>query len=136
MSVEIFAEVLRSNELDFKDFAQLSSSLVYEGIVKAWHLHNIQTEMMTNLSGVVKFAFYDSRKNSPSHGLILDFLVDASVNPLAFVVPPGVAHGYRIVRGPAVLCYLTDRIYDPNDQLKIAYDDKSIGYHWGPPKIQ
>jgi dTDP-4-dehydrorhamnose 3,5-epimerase len=50
-------------------------------------------------------------------------------------MPPGVAHGYRIIRGPAVICYLTNRVYDPSDQVKIAHDDPAIGYDWGPPKV-
>lgn len=128
-----FRELIRSTEPGFQGFSQLSSSVVYEGIAKAWHLHWDQTESMTNLIGIVKFAFADRREKSPTFGTVLDFLVDSSVNPTFFTMPPGVAHGYRIVRGPAVICYLANRIYDPNDQIKIPHDDPAIGYYWGPP---
>ena len=130
-----FREIMRSSDPLFQGFAQLSSSVVYEGISKAWHLHEDQTESMSNLLGIVKFAFADRRKNSSTFGQIQDYLVDSTVNPHVFTVPPGVAHGYRAVRGPAVVCYLTNRIYDPKDQFKIPHDDAEIGYKWGPPEI-
>jgi len=128
-----FRELIRSTEPGFQGFAQLSSSVVYEGIAKAWHLHWDQTESMTNLNGIVKFAFADRREKSPTFGVVLDFLVDSSVNPTFFTMPPGAPPGYRIGRGPAVICYLANRIYDPNDQIKIPHDDPAIGYYWGPP---
>ena len=130
-----FREIVRATEPGFQGFAQLSSSVVYEGIAKAWHLHWDQTESMTNLSGVVKFAFADRREPSPTFGVVADFLVDSASAPLIFTVSPGIAHGYRVVRGPAVICYLTNRVYDPTDQVKIPHDDPAIGYYWGPPKV-
>lgn len=130
-----FREIVRSTEVGFQGFAQLSSSTVYEGIAKAWHLHWDQTESMTNLSGVVKFAFADRREQSPTFGVVQDFLVDSARGPMLFTMPPGVAHGYRVAQGPAVICYLTNRVYDPADQVKIAHDDPAIGYYWGAPKI-
>ena len=130
-----FRELVRQTEAGFPGFAQLSSSIVYPGVAKAWHLHRDQTECMTLLWGVAKFAFADRRKDSGTFGVVEDYLVDAVNNPLWFTVPPGVAHGYRVANGPAVVCYLSNRIYDPKDQIKIAHDDVEIGYHWGPPPI-
>jgi dTDP-4-dehydrorhamnose 3,5-epimerase len=130
-----FREIVRATEPGFQGFAQLSSSIVYEGIAKAWHLHWDQTESMTNLIGVVKFAFADRREASPTFGAVVDFLVDAARGPMFFTVPPGIAHGYRVAQGPAVICYLANRIYDPSDQVKIPHDDPAIGYYWGPPKV-
>jgi dTDP-4-dehydrorhamnose 3,5-epimerase len=130
-----FRELVRRTDKGFQGFAQLSSSVIYEGIAKAWHMHWDQTESMTNLLGIVKFAFADRRESSPTYGKIYEVLVDASCNPRIFTIPPGIAHGYRIVLGPAVVCYLSNRVYDPKDQIKLAHDDPSIGYDWGAPKI-
>ncbi len=130
-----FREVLRATEPGFQGFAQLSSSIVYTGISKAWHMHLDQTESMTNLSGVVKFAFADMRKESKTYGKVAELLVDACHNPVVFTVAPGIAHGYRVVSGPAVICYLANRVYDPKDQIKIPHDDKFINYNWGTPAI-
>jgi dTDP-4-dehydrorhamnose 3,5-epimerase len=130
-----FREIVRSTHDGFQGFAQLSASVVYEGIAKAWHLHWDQTESMTNVTGVVKFAFADRRERSPTFGVVQDFLVDAVRGPMLFTVAPGIAHGYRVPRGPAVVVYLANRIYDPSDQVKIPHDDPAIGYDWGPPRI-
>lgn len=130
-----FREILRHTDPGFQGFAQVMSSIVYEGIAKAWHLHKKQTESMTVLHGVAKFAFADRRENSPSFGRVEDFLVDSRANPLLFTVPPGVAHGYRIVHGPGVVLYVANQVYDPADQFKIPHDSADIGYEWGPPEI-
>lgn len=130
-----FRELVRDTDPGFEGFKQCSASVVQEGIAKAWHLHHDQTESMTVLHGIAKFAFADRRPKSPSYGTVQDFLVDSRVNPMVFTVPPGVAHGYRIIEGPAVIFYLTNRIYDAKDQLKIPHDAPEIGYEWGPPKI-
>jgi dTDP-4-dehydrorhamnose 3,5-epimerase len=131
-----FREILRKTDKEFPGFGQVSSSVVFEGVAKAWHLHNAQSESMTVAWGIAKFAFSDQRKGSPTKGVVEDFLVDSSVNPLLFTVPPGIAHGYRIIHGPAVIIYLASTIYDPKDQIKIAHDDPSINYAWGPPEIK
>ncbi len=130
-----FREIIRHTDDGYQGFGQLSSSIVYEGIAKAWHLHKDQTESMTVLSGVVKFGFADRREDSKSFGKVEDYLIESSANPALFTVPPGVAHGYRVISGPAVICYLSNRTYDPNDQFKIQHDDVQIGYDWGPPAI-
>ena len=130
-----FRELIRHTDPGFPGFAQLSTSVVYKGIAKAWHLHWDQTESMSSLIGIVKFAFADRRKDSKTFGVVEDYLIDSANNPMLFTVPPGVAHGYRIIRGPAVVCYQANRVYDPKDQIKIAHDDTEIGYDWGPPRI-
>jgi dTDP-4-dehydrorhamnose 3,5-epimerase len=53
------------------------------------------------------------------------------LRPWRILIPPGVAHGYKIIGGQeALLVYLTDRFYDPRDEGRIAYDDGSINYDW------
>jgi dTDP-4-dehydrorhamnose 3,5-epimerase len=32
--------------------------------------------------------------------------------------------------GPAHLFYITSRVYDPDDEGRIAHDDPRIGYDW------
>jgi dTDP-4-dehydrorhamnose 3,5-epimerase len=52
-------------------------------------------------------------------------------------IPPGVAHGYRVLEGPMHLFYITSRIYDPEDEGRIPHDDPQIGYDWTrPPEIK
>ena len=47
------------------------------------------------------------------------------------LIPPGVGHGYKVIGAtPAMLVYLTDRFYDPQDEGRIRHDDPSIHYDW------
>jgi dTDP-4-dehydrorhamnose 3,5-epimerase len=41
-----------------------------------------------------------------------------------------VAHGYKVLNGPAHLLYITSRVYDPNDEGRLPHDDARIGYDW------
>ncbi|MBS1859995.1 MAG: dTDP-4-dehydrorhamnose 3,5-epimerase family protein, partial [Acidobacteria bacterium] len=51
--------------------------------------------------------------------------------PWQLLIPPGVAHGYKVIGGEdAMLVYLTDRFYNPDDEGRIPYDDPGINYDW------
>ena len=47
---------------------------------------------------------------------------------------PASAHGYKVIgTGPAMLVYLTDRFYDPQDEGRIPYDDPQHSIRLGNP---
>jgi dTDP-4-dehydrorhamnose 3,5-epimerase len=47
------------------------------------------------------------------------------------LIPPGVAHGYKVVGTEAgMLVYVTDRFYNPKDEGRIPYNDPQIRYDW------
>ena len=55
-----FREVFRFNEwFDGVSVAQLSHSLVKEGVVKAWHGHLYQSQWNYVVSGQIRVAMYD-----------------------------------------------------------------------------
>jgi dTDP-4-dehydrorhamnose 3,5-epimerase len=45
-------------------------------------------------------------------------------------IPPGVAHGYRVLEGPVHLFYIVSKEYDGTDEGRIPHDDPQIGYDW------
>jgi dTDP-4-dehydrorhamnose 3,5-epimerase-like enzyme len=52
-------------------------------------------------------------------------------------IPPGVAHGYRVLSGPAHVFYIVSHEYDGRDEGRISHDDPGIGYDWtAPPEIK
>ena len=73
--------------------------------------------------------------DSPTHGHLLEILLGDEMEPSVLRVPPGVAHGYRVLSAEAHLFYITSRTYDPADEGRLPYDDPVIGYDWvsGPP---
>ena len=109
---------------------QVSAALNYPGAIKAFHYHLRQTDCWTPAAGMLQVALVDLRAGSRTFGVKNTMYVGA-LRPWQILVPPGVAHGYKVIgTEPAVLVYLTDRFYDPQDEGRLAYDESHIGYDW------
>lgn len=109
---------------------QVSFTLTYPGTIKAIHYHSEQTDLWVPVSGMVQVFLYDLRRRSKTFGLI-NTLYLGRVRPWEVLVPPGVGHGYKALGvEPIQLLYLTDRHYNPADELRIPYNDPDIAYDW------
>lgn len=129
-----FREVVRATDDFFSEgFAQWSHSLMYQGVIKAWHIHRRQVDWWYVGSGVLKVALYDTRPESPTAGMLMELLMGEGQNPQVLKIPPGVAHGCKCLSGPAHLFYITSNTYDPSDEGRIPHDDPEIGYDWLAP---
>ncbi|GAB4254626.1 MAG: dTDP-4-dehydrorhamnose 3,5-epimerase family protein [Acidobacteriota bacterium] len=133
-----FRELVRvSDEFFTEGFGQWSHSLMYPGVIKAWHIHRKQVDWWYVGGGVLKVALYDTRKESPTYGKLMELLMGDGQPPVVLRIPPGVAHGCKCLSGPAHLFYITSRTYDPEDEGRIPHDDPAIGYDWlKPPPIK
>lgn len=113
-----------------KDTTQVSAALSYPGTVKAFHFHRRQTDCWVPVQGILQVALVDLRKDSTTHG-VRNTLYVGPLRPWQLLIPPGVAHGYKVVGPePAFLVYITDRFYDPQDEGRIPYNDPQIHYDW------
>ena len=109
---------------------QVSAALNYPGIIKAFHYHKLQTDFWVPASGLLQVTLADLRLNSRSYG-VKNTLYVGSLRPWQVLIPPGVAHGYKVIgEAPSMLIYVTNRTYDPSDEGRIAYDDTGIAYDW------
>ena len=109
---------------------QISAALNYPGAIKAFHYHLHQTDCWTAVSGMLQVALVDLRVSSPTFGKRNTLYIGA-LRPWHVLVPPGVAHGYKVIGSdPAMLIYLTDRFYNPKDEGRLLYNDLSIAYDW------
>ncbi len=129
-----FLEVARLGEGLVAEFpgrgSQVSAALNYPGIIKAFHFHRFQTDYWVAAAGLLQVALVDLRRDSPTFGL-KNTLYVGSLRPWQVRIPPGVAHGYKVIgEQPSLLVYITDRTYDPSDEGRIAYNDRSIAYDW------
>ena len=126
-----FREIIRVTDDFFKEgFGQWSVSQMYQGVIKAWHIHRKQVDWWYVQSGVIKVALYDTRKESSTYKEIMEFLMGDNQQPQVLRIPPGVAHGCKCISGPANLFYITSKVYDPDDEGRIPFDDKEIGFDW------
>ena len=126
-----FCEIIRNSDNFFQGkFGQLSHSMAHKGVFKAWHIHKKQTDWMYVVTGGIKLVLYDTRKDSMTTGNMTEILVGEKYGRKVVKIPPGVAHGYKIINGPMHIVYVTDREYDPEDELRIPHDAPEIGYNW------
>lgn len=128
-------ELIRRSDDFFDEFGQWSHSQMFTGVIKAWHVHQKQTDWWYVAGGVLKVALFDTRSDSPTAGRTMEFLMGDDQQCRIVRIPPGVAHGCKCLKGPAHLFYITSRSYDPADEGRIPHDDPDIGYDWlaGPP---
>ncbi|MDE3089541.1 MAG: dTDP-4-dehydrorhamnose 3,5-epimerase family protein [Chloroflexota bacterium] len=129
--VGFFREVIRKTDSFFgAGFGQWSHTKTYAGAAKAWHIHQKQTDWWYVPIGTVKVVLYDTRADSKTHGETMEIILGGDYTPRVLKVPPGVAHGYKVLEGPAHLFYVTSHTYDPGDEGRIPHDDPTIGYDW------
>lgn len=127
-----FRELIRVTDPFFGmgSFGQLSHSRMYHGVVKAWHIHQRQTDWWYVPIGNLKVALYDARPDSPTYRQLQELLMGDNYPPIVLKIPPGVAHGCRVLSAEAHLLYVTSGVYDPSDEGRIPHDDPTIGYDW------
>lgn len=126
-----FRELIRVDDPIFTEgFGQWSHTKTFAGAAKAWHIHQQQTDWWYVAIGTVRAALFDTRADSPTHGRLEEYLLGDSQGGQILKIPPGVAHGYKVLEGPAHLFYITSHVYDPSDEGRIPHDDPSIGYDW------
>lgn len=110
--------------------SQVSAALNYPGAIKAFHYHLHQTDCWTPVKGLMQVALVDLRRGSPTFGWRNTLYVGA-LRPWQILIPPGVAHGYKVIGGQeSLLVYMTDKFYNPQDEGRIPYDNASIHYDW------
>lgn len=130
-----FEEVIRKNDAFFKEgFGQLSHSLMYPGVIKAWHIHKTQVDWWFCSRGTLKVALYDNRKDSQTYKEIMELLIGENGEDVVVKIPPGVAHGCKVMgEVTAELFYVTSKEYTKDEEGRIDHNDKEIGYDWFKP---
>jgi dTDP-4-dehydrorhamnose 3,5-epimerase len=131
-----FREIIRVTDSFFHEgFGQLSHSLMYQGVVKAWHIHPHQIDWWYVPIGALKAALHDLRDGSPTRGVTDELFLGDVYGAPVLKIPAGVAHGCVALAGPTHLFYVTSQVYDPREEGRIPHDDEGIGYDWlaGPP---
>jgi dTDP-4-dehydrorhamnose 3,5-epimerase len=72
----------------------------------------------------------DLREDSKTFG-VKNTIYLGALRTWQVLIPPGVGHGYKVIgETPGMLVYVTNRLYDPKDEGRIAYNDPSIQYDW------
>jgi dTDP-4-dehydrorhamnose 3,5-epimerase-like enzyme len=106
----------------------------YAGTVKAFHYHLHQTDCWTPVKGLLQVALADLRVNSSTYGL-RNTLYMGPLRAWQLLIPPGVAHGYKVIgHEDALLVYMTDRFYNPQDEGRIPLQPPLHQLRLGDPR--
>jgi dTDP-4-dehydrorhamnose 3,5-epimerase len=125
-------EILRPDWEEFRKFGYAYLTAVYPYVVKAWHLHRIQTDHFACISGMIKLVLYDARKESSTYGQINEFFI-GDKNPTLVQIPPGVLHGFKgISLEAALIINVPTEAYNyenPDEERLPAHCDQ-VPYDW------
>lgn len=127
-----FAELVRDDEGLLKRFGQMSVSMSYPGVIKAFHYHEEQDDIWYFPLGNAQVVLYDLRQESESYQETNVFYMGEE-NPSVLLIPRGVAHGYRVLGNrPLMIVYLTTQSYRPDapDEHRIPWNDPKINFNW------
>ena len=119
-----FAELWRESWSWRFPAKQVSHSMMYTGVVKAWHWHIFQRDLWYVVSGVLKLVTYH-----PATGELWEQIMSPERMRVA-LIPPTVWHGCKVLQGPCHLIYLTDQEYNPEDEHREPHDVDPPGYDW------
>jgi dTDP-4-dehydrorhamnose 3,5-epimerase len=125
-------EILRSDDPEYPRFGQVYMTTTYPGVVKGWHYHDHQTDMICCLSGEIKLVLYDDRKASPTRGAIVEIFLGDS-NRLLVKVPSGVHHGWKCIgEHAALIVNIPDQLYqyESPDEHRLDPHGTDIPYRW------
>lgn len=125
-------EILRADDDGFSKFGQLYMTTNYPGVVKAWHLHDKQEDLVCCVKGMIKLVLYDAREDSSSKGTVGEFFI-GDHNPMLVSVPAGVYHGWKgISEHESVVVNVPTEMYDYEnpDERRLPWDTDEIPYDW------
>lgn len=128
----LLMEMLRSDDPDFQRFGQVYVTMVYPGVIKAWHFHKKQTDHFVCVGGMAKVVLHDARDGSATAGETNEFVIGWQRQRMV-IIPPGVYHGFTAVGNePAYIVNVPTELYDYDDpdEYRAPFDDPGIGYDW------
>jgi dTDP-4-dehydrorhamnose 3,5-epimerase len=137
-------ELLRTDWADVHGddlpFAQVYTSTTGSGVardVDQWHVHQHQTDRFYCVRGRIVVAIADPREGSPTQGNLM--LVDLAASedgpaPLLVTIPPRTLHGFVVTsEEPATLLNFPNRLYDPEDEGRVPFDEAGVVFPDGTP---
>jgi len=125
-------EMFRSDDPQFLSFGQTYLTTVNQGVVKAWHYHEKQTDTFICVYGMIKLVLCDTRKDSSTYGIFNEFFI-GDRNPLRVQIPTRVMHGFKgISPGYSIVINVPDQLYNYTqpDEFRVDPHDNDMSYNW------
>jgi dTDP-4-dehydrorhamnose 3,5-epimerase len=127
-------ETARKGGIDVT-FVQDNHSQSATSVLRGLHyqLRRPQGKLVRVTAGSVFDVAVDLRKHSPTFGHWTGIEL-SDTNHRILWIPPGFAHGFYVIRGPADFIYKCTEYYVPGDERCIRWDDPDLAISWPVPK--
>jgi dTDP-4-dehydrorhamnose 3,5-epimerase len=107
----------------------------YPGIIKAWHLHKIQTDRMVCIKGIIYFGFCEEFNTNEDGEVVVNQIIDGLVvraeRPVLITIKPNIWHGFKnIGREDAVILNCPDRLYNYDDPDEYRMQLDRVNFDW------
>lgn len=122
--------MLREDDPHFERFGEIYFSVVYPGVIKAWHLHKVMTLNYTVVSGIIKLVLFDDRTESSTKGELMELFL-GEPNYVLVKIPPGIWNGFKGVGiTPAIVANCATHPHDPAEIQRLDPFQNHIPYDW------
>lgn len=102
------------------------------GVVRGLHKQTGQAKLVTCLIGEIFDILVDARTNSDTYGKVVTVSLTRG---LRLYIPHGVLHGFQAVSPPALVQYVCDVPYRPEQITVVDALDPALGIQW-PIKVK
>ncbi|KAF0135310.1 MAG: spsL [Candidatus Saganbacteria bacterium] len=118
-------ELMRSDDKFFNKFGQVYIATCYKGVVKAWHLHEIQTDYFYVPFGTTKIGLYDDRPNSKTKGKYQVEILGEKGEDALLIIPPFVWHGQMAISAFSGVINIPTELYNKAkpDEFRKSVDE-------------
>jgi len=122
--------MLRRDDPHFEQFGEIYFSVVYPGVIKAWHLHRRMTLNYAVPRGMIKLVLYDDREGSPTKGELMEIFSGEDAYALV-TIPPLVWNGFKgIGVHPAYVANCASEPHEPDEIARMDPFTDKIPYKW------
>lgn len=113
-------------------FVQDNVSLSHKNVIRGLHLQNPhqQGKLISVLQGEIIDVFVDVRKLSKTFGKHEKVNLNDK-NKHQLYVPPGFAHGFKVVSDTAIVLYKCTSLRNQNSEISILWNDPMLKIDWG-----
>jgi dTDP-4-dehydrorhamnose 3,5-epimerase len=113
------------------EFVQDNHSRSTRGTLRGLHAQRArpQAKLIRVVTGEIFDVVVDIRRSSPKFARWISFSLSAE-NFRQCYVPPGFAHAFCVTSESAEVEYKCTDFYDPTDELRIIWNDPTIGVKW------
>ena len=123
---DVFHAMKKSDD-GFAGFGEAYFSTIAKGEIKSWKKHTKMTLNLVVPIGKIRFVAYDDREDSPTNGILNEFVLSVE-NYVRLTVPPNVWLAFQGIDEQNLLLNIADLEHNPNEVVRKNLDE--IFYQW------